>query len=215
MRLQINETAWSTILNVHYGACLSVIFALSIIPDVGSSQLGKINYYFSLDSVVLCALLIAYFFVDCIVANTRTGEFRKQTYYVLAALLWIWFLGYCIVISKSPQPEKYICIPLYLIGARAYQTYLYAQGKYDIDDLAAVWGAIISVFALLVATIMLWLGFALAHGLLHPDDLYSAIGKGSYQLSTISILNILMTFVLFLKITESYFYIKSQSDSTP
>jgi hypothetical protein len=206
MPLNVSNTKWSTTLNVHYGACLGVVFAF-LVPDIVPNESGNVIYFHSRDSAVITIAMLLYFFIDCIVANTREGEYKASTLGVLFALIWIWFLGYCIVIGKIPQPQTYIALPIYIVGARLYQIFLYTSGKFIIDEGASVIGALISGASLLIALIFLWNGAIAYYRVVESSDILVVAWK--YRISMVTAFDFVVVFILSLKIVESTFFIRS------
>jgi hypothetical protein len=207
MPLRIDNKNWSTILNIHYGACLSVIFALSIAPELNINNLGNLKYLFASGTPLIYFVLLCYFFLDCIVANTRKGEYIDDPIYVFGALVWIWFLGFCIVICKSQHSEKYVVLPIYIIVARTYQAYLYIFRKYVTDEFMRLAGTLATIWSIEFAIVLLSLGSAIAYGLVKQDQQFLFFGSGKAQTSILGIVNVFFVCVFLLKVFESYFFI--------
>jgi hypothetical protein len=156
VRIKIKDNAWADILNIHYGASISLVFALTIIAQ-GVDKPGRFSLSIANDPISFCTffLLIVYMFADCITANARQGSHQENVIYMMSALLWIWFLGVCAIYAKSPEATKYLLIPAYFFLSRGFQVLAYSFNFFEVKPERKFAITLITVVALVFSILMI------------------------------------------------------------
>jgi uncharacterized membrane protein len=156
VHINIKDNAWADILNIHYGASISLVFALTIIAQ-GADKPGQFLLSVADDplSFGTFVLLVAYIFVDCITANARQGSHRQNVLFMMASLLWIWFLGVCAIYAKSPEATKYILIPAYFVFSKGFQLFAYVFDFFEVKPERKFAILLVTIIALVCSLVML------------------------------------------------------------
>jgi hypothetical protein len=156
VRIKIKDSAWADILNIHYGASIGLVLALTIIAQ-GPGSPGGFTFAVANDPLSFCTffLLIMYMFVDCITANARQGSHRENVIYMMTALLWIWFLGICTIYAKSPEATKFVLLPLYFVLSRSFQCVAYIFDFFEVRAEGKFALMLTTIIALLFSILMI------------------------------------------------------------
>lgn len=148
MKVELNRPEWTNLVNIHYGACLSVVAAVSIFVDAGLSNFGdrgQVSFLGKNATWPAFVPMVIYFFVDWISINTRRTLIAKSINMLLIVTIWIWFLGFCVVLAKSPDSAKLVFIGAYLALSALFHAKKYLDHAYTISDGASQAGFVVSL----------------------------------------------------------------------
>lgn len=191
--------------NVHYGACFSVVFALTIVPKIDANQTGSVSFFMESSAVLPYIILIVYFFVDCISSNVRRGDHLSHPIYSVGSVVWIWILGYCAIALKSPDPIKYILLSFYFLVARIIQYNYYSRHVFEVSDVSRIFYHALIVIGILLSFVLGSIGayqyFATKSASADFENLDFAYGF-NFSISTDGYVSIVLFVMLILKLLE-------------
>lgn len=130
MRINLKTSEWTNLINIHYGAALSVVFALTVVVAQDEINMGDVHLLVEPSTWSAFIPMVVYFFVDWLVTNIRRETVEIGIVVLFMALIWTWFLGYCVLISKSADPTKFAVIGAYITIAGIYHSIRYAHNDY-------------------------------------------------------------------------------------
>jgi hypothetical protein len=150
--LNLDKSEWTNLINIHYGACLSVVFAVTVTVNSSGEKVGSLVVLVSPTAWAAFAAMLLYFFIDWLVINVRRTTFTMSLPLLFVTLLYVWFLGFCVLLSKSPDSSRFLIIGIYVVIAGTYHLRAYYRRKYhnlSPDSNRAVLGMALSAAMLL------------------------------------------------------------------
>ncbi len=173
MKVELDRPEWTNLVNIHYGACLSVVAAVSIFVDNAAGNEGKVSFLGSNTSWPAFIPMVIYFFIDWISINTRRSLIAKSVYMLLLVTVWIWFLGFCVVVAKSPDSVKLMFIGGYLASSALFHAAKYLDHAYTSSDGLSIAGFVISTLVVVPAGLLCFQGFIhIATGIVPQNSFY-------------------------------------------
>jgi hypothetical protein len=195
---ELSKSVWTNFINIHYGACLSMIIAVTIVSPPPSAHSSALSFMLNVsdDGRLSFFAMVLYFFIDWLAINVRRPIVKLTIKTLFANLVWAWFLGYCVIISKNSSSQEFYLIGLYSLVAGLYHGYRYLnrqRGTPDSHSLLQSRAVILCAYVVLIALVLLLVGV-----------LHAAIGTEDPNIQ--KLVNLLVVVICIGKVAELFLF---------
>lgn len=148
-RRGIDGNEGANLLNIQYGVCFGVIFALCFTLEKTAGSYA-VAMTVQRSQVLFFSSMLLYFFLDWGLANFLRERLHFSLWRILMLSTAIWFLGAVVILTNCASPLRFVMLGVYATTVGGYQFVTHMQDFYPIPSGSRWFGRFISAIMILI-----------------------------------------------------------------